>query len=781
MKPITLTLLLLLPLGLSAQFTPEARITNAAGNTFTSFNNANVMAANGDIVHLVYTDERGLEGEVYYQRSIDGGISWQTALPLTIDNGSFSGYPAIAVWNNEVHVAWSDQRSGNDEIYYRKSSDGGTSWSVETRITNDSGDSGFPCISATGPVVHLVWTDNRIDDGEIYYCHSLNSGQSWGDRVRLTNNPENSTNASVSSSSNEVHVVWQDDRTGNDEIYYKRSTNGGLTWDSDLRLTNNQFESSFPSSIVMGKTILVVWSDLREGNAEIFGLRSIDSGNTWSEATRLTNTLRESLQPKITMEGAFAFLTWHEYHDGFANWEVESRYSTDGGFTWTPRRQISAEDGFSGNATVCVENLLVMIAWTDSRFGDTEILTRRNPTGNPLHSTHTLNWAYSTGAGGSSAATDMVTDADGNIFLTGNFQNSIDFDPDNDLHILSSTGADDIFISKTSPSGEVLWAERIGGTGTDQALSMAMDQEGNVIVTGSFHGTADFDPGPNVYPLSASVDGDAFIAKLDENGDFLWAVKITGNGFNEIRSVKTDGTNNIFVSGLFENTADFDPTDGTLLQSSKGLEDIFLAKYTPDGQLIWVHGIGGAGSDVGRALTVTLTGQVWVAGHFSESVDFNPNSDDATLTAQGLEDIFVATYSGQGNYIRALRIGGNQDDEVNGMHMDASGNILLTGMFREVVDFNPSTFTAFMGSKGGDDGYVVKLTSSGTFVWARSFGGEDHDKGIDISADIHGNILVSGYFKGYADFYSGVPDSWAQATGEEDLFVLMMNSKGDFG
>ena len=781
MKPTTLMLILLLPLGLSAQFTFENRVTNSPGKSYTSFNNANVMVANGDVVHLVYTDDQGLEDEVFYQRSIDGGISWQMAVQLTADNGSFSGYPAIAVWNNQVHIAWTDRRSGNDDIYYRKSSDGGTSWLPETRITNHAADSGFPCLSTSGPVVHLVWTDNRFEVEEVYYCHSLNSGQSWGGQVRLTQDSGNSINASVSSLDNDVHVIWQDNRNGNDEIYYKRSTDGGLTWGADLRMTNNPFKSSFPSAAIMGKTIFIVWSDLREGNAEIYGLRSVDNGDTWSEDIRLTNTPRESLNPKIAMEGAFAFLTWHELSDVAANWEVESCYSTDGGNTWTPRRQISAEAGFSGNATVCVENLLVMIAWTDSRFGDTEIFTRRNPTGNPLHSTHTLDWAYSTGAAGSSVAIDVVPDAEGNIFLTGNFQNSVDFDPDNDVHILSSAGDDDIFISKTSPSGDVYWSKRIGGHGKDHANSIAMDREGNVILTGSFHGTADFDPGPNVFPLSAGVDGDAFITKLDDNGDFLWAISITGDGFNEIRSVKTDATNNIFVTGLFEETADFDPTDGVSLQASRGQEDIFLAKYTPEGQLIWVNSYGGPGSDAGRGVTVTLAGQVWVAGHFSESVDFNPKPDDATLTAQGLEDIFVATYTGQGDYIRALRIGGNENDEVNGIHMDATGNILLTGMFRGNVDFNPNTFNAFLASNGEEDGFVVKLSPSGAYMWARSFGGEDNDKGIDISADYQGNILVSGYFTGYADFYSGTPDSWAQATGEEDLFVLMLNSKGDFG
>ena len=781
MKPTTLMLILLLPLGLAAQFNFETRVTNAPGATYTSFSNANAMAANGDVVHLVYTDERGLEGEVYYQRSIDGGTTWQTAIQLTTDNGSFSGYPTIAVWNDELHVAWTDQRNGHDDIYYRNSPDGGTTWFDETRITNDPFDSGFPCLSVSGPVVHLVWTDTRFEDEEVFYCHSLNAGLSWGDRVRLTNNSGNSINASVSSMDNDIHVVWQDNRNGNEEIYYKRSTDGGLTWGADRRLTNNNAKSNFPSAVAMGKTIIVVWSDLREGNAEIFGLRSVDNGDTWSADTRLTNSPRESLEPKIAMEGAFAFVTWHELSDVATNWEVESRFSTDGGASWTPKRQLSAEAGFSGHSTVCIENSLVVVAWTESRFGDTEILCRRNLTGNPLHATHTLNWAYSIGAAGSTTATDMVLDDDGNVFLTGKFQNSVYFDPGADMHILTSAGEDDIFISKTSPSGVVLWAKRIGGHGTDHANSIAMDHEGNVIVTGSFHETADFDPGPNVFPLSAGVDGDAYITKLDANGEFIWAIQITGDAFNEIRSVKTDASNNIFVTGLFEETADFDPTDGVSVLTSNGLEDIFLAKYTPEGQLIWVHGFGGPGSDAGRGVTVTLTGNVWVAGHFSESVDFNPKPDEATLTAHGLEDIFIATYTGQGDHIRSLRIGGSEDDEVNGIHMDAPGNILLTGMFRGNVDFNPSTFTTFLASEGEDDGYVVKLSPSGTFVWARNFGGVDNDKGIDISADNYGNILVSGYFRGYADFYYGNVTSYAQATAEEDVFVLTLNSNGDFG
>jgi hypothetical protein len=128
-----------------------------------------------------------------------------------------------------VHVVWDDYRDGNEEIYYKRSTDGGVSWPIiDTRLTNNSAVSTSPSVSVSGSAVHVVWQDNRDPIAEIYYKRSTDGGVSWGTDTRLTNNSAVSTFPSVSVSGSAVHVVWQDNRDGNFEIYYKRDPTGNV-------------------------------------------------------------------------------------------------------------------------------------------------------------------------------------------------------------------------------------------------------------------------------------------------------------------------------------------------------------------------------------------------------------------------------------------------------------------------------------------------------------------------------------------------------------------------
>jgi len=227
----------------------------------------------GANVHVVWFDNRDGNFEIYYKRSTNEGVNWGSDTRLT-NNPSSSAYPSVSVFGSIVHVVWGDNRDWNGEIYYKRSTNSGLSWSPDTRLTFNSASSEYSSVSVSSSFVAVVWEDFRDGNYEIYYKCSTDEGLSWGTDTRLTNNPASSRSASVSVSGSNVHVVWQDKRDGNDELYYNRSTNRGLTWGTDVRLTNNSANSWNTSVSFSGTVVHVVWQDYRNGNWEIYYKRN---------------------------------------------------------------------------------------------------------------------------------------------------------------------------------------------------------------------------------------------------------------------------------------------------------------------------------------------------------------------------------------------------------------------------------------------------------------------------------------------------------------------------
>ncbi|MEP7146815.1 MAG: hypothetical protein ABI792_07375, partial [bacterium] len=162
-------LLLFIPVISYSQWQPDVRLTNDPAISFTSRNNARCVAASGNVLHVVWYDYRDAgNSEIYYKRSTDGGISWGADTRLT-NNSAFSERPSVSVSGSVVHVVWSDQRDGNLEIYYKRSTDAGVSWGSDTRLTNNSATSYNSSVTVSGQVVHLVWSDTRDGNFEIYY------------------------------------------------------------------------------------------------------------------------------------------------------------------------------------------------------------------------------------------------------------------------------------------------------------------------------------------------------------------------------------------------------------------------------------------------------------------------------------------------------------------------------------------------------------------------------------------------------------------------------------
>jgi hypothetical protein len=381
---LSVGILLLSPTDSLAQWQPDVRLTNNPDPSYTSWNNAWCITASGNFVHVVWYDDRDGDEEIYYKRSTDGGVSWGADTRLT-NNTALSDNPSVAVSGSVVHVVWYDDRDGNREIYYKRSTDGGVSWGSDTRLTNNPGWSVSPSVALSGSVVHVVWEDLRDGNEEVYYKRSTDAGASWGTDTWLTMDTmgtDASFDPSVAVSGSVVHVVWYDYRAGNVEIYYKRSTDAGVSWGADTRLTSNLALSVSPTVAVFGSVVHVVWREERDGNGEIYYKRSTDAGVSWGADTRLTNNPDLSVSPSVAVSGSVVHVVWYDYRDG--NEEIYYKRSTDMGVSWGADTRLTTNTALSRRPSVAVSGSAVHVVWSDFRDGNFEIYYMGDPTGNPV-------------------------------------------------------------------------------------------------------------------------------------------------------------------------------------------------------------------------------------------------------------------------------------------------------------------------------------------------------------------------------------------------------------
>lgn len=390
-----------------------------------------------------------------------------------------------------------------------------------------------------------------------------------------------------------------------------------------------------------------------------------------------------------------------------------------------------------------------------------------------------LEWVSQMGGTGFNTGEDIFVDGSGNVYTTGLFWGTVDFDPGPGTFNLTSAGTSDIFITKQDPSGTLIWAVRMGGTGNDDGFSITVDLNGNVLTTGHFRNTVDFDPGPGVFNLSAGFY-DSFISKLDASGNFVWAVKF-GEGSNDQNgySIGVDAAGNVYTTGSYINTVDFDPGAGVFNLSSS-CNDGYVSKLSPNGDFIWAKRLGGTGcNEEGNSIVVDATGNVFIAGQFNGTSDFDPNAGTFNLTSAGSNDIFICMLDATGSFVWAKQLGGTLNDQVGSMVMDDLGNLLITGNFTGTADFDPGAGVFSLTSSGGQDVFVCKLNNLGDFVWAKNMGGTLDDFGHDIMVDPLGNAYTTGEFRDNADFDPG-SGTFILNGGTVDGFVSKLDASGNF-
>ncbi len=388
-----------------------------------------------------------------------------------------------------------------------------------------------------------------------------------------------------------------------------------------------------------------------------------------------------------------------------------------------------------------------------------------------------LVWARRVGGPNDDYSLDMFVDDGGNVYATGAFSGTADFDPGPGTFNLSSAGLfiDDIFVLKLDTDGNLAWARKIGGADFDFGRSITVSSAGNVFITGNFRGTVDFDPGPGTSVLtSVSGGNDIFVSKLDASGNFVWARRMGGSSSDIGYAVTVDAAENVFTTGSFSTTADFDPGSSVFNLTEVNNGDIFISKLDAAGNFVWAKGMGGTSSDIGYGVQVDNAGNVYTTGYFESISDFDPGPGTASLVSAGFNDAFICKLDVNGNYLWAKGMGGTSDEESSGLSLDEYGNVYATGGFESTVDFDPGPGTFNLTPVGSGDGFVVKLNGSGDFVWVQAFGGlgRPTPEGIDVGSD--GSIYTTGYFSGTVDFNTGSGVSNVTAAGSNNTFIHKM-------
>ena len=247
-----------------------------------------------------------------------------------------------------------------------------------------------------------------------------------------------------------------------------------------------------------------------------------------------------------------------------------------------------------------------------------------------------FEWAKAYGGTFFDYGNSITVDNSGNVYTTGSFVGTADFDPGAGTFNLTSAGGTDVFIQKLDASGNLLWAKAFGGTSTDQSNSITVDASGNVYATGNFKGTVDFDPGAGTFNLtSAGSYDDFFVQKLDASGNFLWAKAFGGTSTDQSNSITVDASGNVYTTGSFGYTVDFDPGAGTFNLTSAGGADVFIQKLDASGNFIWAKAFGGTSTDQSNSITVDASGNVYTTGGFGNTVDFDPGAGTFILNLNG--------------------------------------------------------------------------------------------------------------------------------------------------
>ncbi len=407
-----------------------------------------------------------------------------------------------------------------------------------------------------------------------------------------------------------------------------------------------------------------------------------------------------------------------------------------------------------------------------------------------------FTFAKTIGSTGVDYGTNIATDSSGNIYTTGTFNGTVDFDPSAAVTELTAPLVNSVYMAKYDSSGNFVWAKVVGSRIVnleDRVVpAVYLDSSDNIYSVGNFTGTVDFDPGAGTTNLTSAVGHyDFYITKYDSSGGFVWAKQIGGTNDVQPHDIFINGSN-IYITGIFGGTMDFDPDAGTTNLTASGWVDMFVLKLDLSGALVWVKQYTDPGSHFEQAnsITVDSSDNVYVTGEFTGTLDLDPGAGTVNVTASGATwemNVFISKLDSSGAYVWGKAfIGGIGWDSGSSLKVDSSGNVYVAGAFAGgTVDFDPDGGTYNLTATAGStqyiaDIYISKLNSSGALVWVKQIGNSGNDGAGSLQLDNDGNIYIAGSFNDTVDFDPGVDTTNLTSNGDDDVFILKLDSSGNF-
>lgn len=375
-----------------------------------------------------------------------------------------------------------------------------------------------------------------------------------------------------------------------------------------------------------------------------------------------------------------------------------------------------------------------------------------------------------------------VMDASGNIYYTGYFSGSADFDGGSGTTTLTSLGAYDIFIMKKDANGTLLWAKSIGSTGNDVAFDISIDPVNNIHITGYFSATVDFNPDAGIANLTSAGGTDVYVLKLNSSGVYQYAARWGGTTADQGYGIEVDNFGNVYTVGTFTGTIDIDPTSGVQNITSSSGQDIFVSRLSSSASFLFGGSLaGGVSNDAAYSIDLDGSNNMYITGRYSGNIDLDPTSGSTIVTVAGSgTDAFIIKLSIGGSLLWHAETNSVTNDEGLYIHVDGT-NVFVAGKYEGATDFDPTSGISYLSNIGNYDSFLWKLNTSGVFQFAKNFSGGGIEAATTITTDASGNIYVAGNFTGVTDFdpSNSIQFNLTQST-TDALYIVKLDNTGLF-